>query len=310
MVNDPLYIIVLTFSLIAISITTGLFITSCIMKDSKTILFYLATNLLILNNLHSLSYIFNWVVDKQLVYQGDFICQFQAFVMIYSSISHEFWASAIVMTFHYQNIKGRDYMKKQFYYSFFMLFNVLPLVITFMFWVMDALGQNELYCWVDKQKKGSNKEIVIQVIIFLLRWLNMILCVTYSVKIIRFFANITVHIIEDKIQRRKLVFRMLLFPLLQITGEIVPTIYRSVMWLKSGFTISWMQKAIVIFGSIQSILYPLVYCLNGGMFKFIGNKCKDESREEDSLLDSRGNSFSRDLEQYLISFNELSDDRM
>ena len=57
MVNDPLYIIVLTFSLIAISITTGLFITSYIMKDSKTILFYLATNLLILNNLHSLSYI-------------------------------------------------------------------------------------------------------------------------------------------------------------------------------------------------------------------------------------------------------------
>ena len=46
------------------------------------------------------------------------------------------------------------------------------------------------------------------------------------------------------------------------------------------------------------------------MFKFIGNKCKDESREEDSLLDSRGNSFSRDSEQYLISFNELSDDKM
>ena len=272
MVDDPLYFMVLTFSLIAISITTGLFITSCIMKDSKTILFYLGTNLLVLNNLPSLSYLFNWVVDNKLIYQGEFICQFQAFVMIYSSISNEFWASAIVMTFHYQNIQGKEYMKKhfkKFYYTYFVLFNILPLFLTFIFWVIDAFGQNELYCWVDKQKKGSNKEIVIQVIIFLLRWLNMILCITYSAKIICFFWKITVNSNEDKRQRRKLVFRMLLFPFLQITGEIVPTIYRSVMWITSGFKISWMQKAIVIFGSIQSILYPLVYCLNGGVLKFI-----------------------------------------
>ena len=98
------------------------------------------------------------------------------------------------MTFHYQSTNGRDYMKKhfkQYFYTFFVLFNVFPLIITFIFWNMNALGQNELYCWVDSQKKGSNKEIIIQVIIFILRWLNMILCITYSIKIIRFFANIT-----------------------------------------------------------------------------------------------------------------------
>lgn len=164
------------------------------MKYSKTILFYLAANLLVLNNIHSFSYIINWVIDGKLVYNSNFICQLKAFIMIYSSTSHEFWASAIVMTFHYQSTNGRDYMKKhfkQYFYTFFVLFNVFPLIITFIFWNMNALGQNELYCWVDFQKKGSNKEIIIQVIIFILRWLNMILCITYSIKIIRFFANIT-----------------------------------------------------------------------------------------------------------------------
>ena len=65
------------------------------------------------------------------------------------------------------------------------------------------------------------------------------------------------------------------------------------MWINSEFKISWMQKAIVIIGSIQSILYPLVYYLNGGMFKFIRNKCKDDSTESDSLFDSRENTFFR-----------------
>ena len=90
MLNDSLYIIVLTFSLISISITTGLFITSCLMKYSKTILFYLAANLLVLNNIHSFSYIINWVIDGKLVYNSNFICQLKAFIMIYSSTSHEF----------------------------------------------------------------------------------------------------------------------------------------------------------------------------------------------------------------------------
>ena len=300
MFNDSLYLIVLTFSLISICITTGLFITSCIMKDSKTILFYLAANLLVLNNIHSFSYIIDWVSDGRLVYNSNFICQLQAVVMIYSSTSHEFWASAIVMTFHYQNVKGREYMKKnfkKFYYTFFVLFNILPLIFTFIFWKIDALGQNELYCWVETQKKDSHKEIIIQVIIFILRWLNIVLCITYSVKIICFFAKIKVSSEEEKKQRRKLVFRMLLFPFLQISGEIVPTIYRSVMWIFSGFKISWMQKAIVIIGSIQSILYSLVYCLNGGMFKFIGNKCRDEPREGESILDSRETTLLRDSSQ-------------
>ena len=106
-------------------ITTGLFIISCIRKESKTILFYLSVNLLILNNIHSFSYIIDWVSDGQLVYNSNFICQLQAFVMIYSSTSHEFWASAIVMIFHYQNVKGREYMKrnfKKYYYTFFCVF--------------------------------------------------------------------------------------------------------------------------------------------------------------------------------------------
>ena len=97
---------------------------------------------------------------------------------------------------------------------------------------------------------------------------------------------------------------MLLFPLLQILGEIVPTIYRSVMWIFSGFKISWMQKAI---GSIQSILYPLVYCLNGGMFKFIGNKCNDEHIENDSILDSRADTFMRDSESNTLSLSAINE---
>ena len=100
---------------------------------------------------------------------------------------------------------------------FFVFFNLLPLIFTFIFWKIDSFGKNELCCWVKAQNRGSQKEIIIQIIIFILRWLNIILCITYSVKIICFFASVPVNSEEEK-KRRKLVFRILLFPLLQILG--------------------------------------------------------------------------------------------
>ena len=63
MLFDSLYIIVLSFSILALCITSSMFIMLCLMKSPKTFIFYLVVNLLILNNLHSFSYIIDWVKD-------------------------------------------------------------------------------------------------------------------------------------------------------------------------------------------------------------------------------------------------------
>ena len=133
----------------------------------------LLSYLLILNNLHSFSYLINWVKQSTtLLFDSNTLCQIQAFIMIFTSISNEFWASSILLIYYVQNIKGEYYMKKKFKYyftSFFILFNIVPLLLTLIFQRLDLLGINTLYCWVKSDK------IMIQIIIYSLRWFNIIL---------------------------------------------------------------------------------------------------------------------------------------
>ena len=89
----------------------SLFLLLCLMNSPKTYIYYLVINLLILNNLHSFSYLFDWVKDGKLLIENNTLCQIQACVMIYTSISHEFWASSIPMINHIQNANGEIYMK-------------------------------------------------------------------------------------------------------------------------------------------------------------------------------------------------------
>ena len=196
--------------------------------------------------------------------------------MIYTSISHEFWAASIPMINHLQNVKGEQYLKKRFkcyFISFFILYNILPFILTLIFQRLDSFGQNNLYCWV-KQPNGSfSKELVIQVVIFIFRWFNIGFCIVYTIKIILFLCSFKSTSKEEDNTKRSYSLRMLLFPFIQVFGEILPVTYRGLLWINSSFSVSWMQNAIVILGSLQSILYPICYCFHAGMFTYIHQSC-------------------------------------
>ena len=88
---DSIYIVVLSFSIIAFCLILSLFILLCLMNSPKTYIYYLVINLLILNNLHSFSYLINWVKQSTtLLFDSNTLCQIQAFIMIFTSISNEF----------------------------------------------------------------------------------------------------------------------------------------------------------------------------------------------------------------------------
>lgn len=271
---DSIYIVVLSFSIIAFCLILSLFILLCLMNSPKTYIYYLVINLLILNNLHSFSYLINWVKQSTtLLFDSNTLCQIQAFVMIFTSISNEFWASSIPLIYYLQNIKGEYYMKKKFKYyftSFFILFNIVPLLLTLIFQRLDLLGINTLYCWVKSDK------IMIQIIIYSLRWFNIILSSFFTLKIILYLCSISIISKEEKKKQIKYSVRLLLFPLIQLVGITIPAIYRGLQWVNSNIEVSWMKEAIVIMNSFQSILYPICFCLHSGMFSYINHSCRKE----------------------------------
>ena len=168
-------------------------------------IYYLVINLLILNNLHSFSYLFNWVKQGELLFNSLALCQIQAFVMIFTSISNEFWASSIPLIYYLQNKKGEYYMKKKFKYyfaSFFILFNIVPLLFTLLFQRLDSLGPDSLYCWVKSEK------IILQIIIYSLRWFNIILSSFFTLKIILYLCSINITSKEEKKKQIKYAVRL------------------------------------------------------------------------------------------------------
>ena len=308
---DSLYIIVFSFSIIALCLILSLFILLCLMKSQKTSIFYLIINLLILNNLHSFSYLFDWVKNGKLLIENNTLCQIQACVMIYTSISHEFWASSIPMINHIQNAKGEIYMKKHFKYyftSFFVLYNIVPLIITLIFQKLDSLGQNNLYCWV-KQPKGSlSKELIIQIIIFVLRWFNIVICTFYTIKIIIFLCSMNTNTKEEKQKQVHYSLQLLIFPLIQLIGEVIPVTYRTLLWIDNNYSIFWMQEAIVILGSFQSILYPICYCFHSGMFTYIHQSCSKNNEHRNTIsLISQHFDDNDDNRNSIISLTYVSD---
>ena len=309
MVFDSLYIIVLSFSIIALCLILSLFILLCLMKSQKTSIFYLIINLLILNNLHSFSYLFDWVKDGQLVIDNHIVCQIQACVMIYTSISHEFWASSIPMINHIQNIKGEIYMKKHFKYyftSFFVFYNIVPLLLTLIFQKLDSLGQNNLYCWVKQPKDSLSKELIIQIIIFALRWFNIVMCSFYTIKIILYLYSMNAHTKEEKKKQVSYSLRLLIFPLIQLIAEVIPVTYRALLWIDNNYSIFWMQEAIVILSSFQSILYPICYCFHSGMFTYIHQSCSNNYDNHRNTISLISQHFDENRNS-LISLNYISD---
>ena len=97
-----------------------------------------------------------------------------------------------------------------------------------------------------------------------------ILC-PHTIKILIFFYSHKGESKEETKQIRKSGKRKLAYPLIQIFDIIIPTIYRFFLFIDIDY--DWMKYGIVICGSIQSILFPISYGLNSGLFRFSGEGC-------------------------------------
>ena len=96
-------------------------------------------------------------------------------------------------------------MKKKFKYyfaSFFILFNIVPLLFTLLFQRLDSLGPDSLYCWVKPEK------IILQIIIYSLRWFNIILSSFFTLKIILYLCSINITSKEEKKKQIKYAVRL------------------------------------------------------------------------------------------------------
>lgn len=279
--TEPLYIIIAVIAILSSILTLGLFIFSFIIKKTESIMMFLVINMLISNLFHVISYIINWVSSQtELKYNYESLCTLQSYIMISSSMSQELWVATIAiivfLTIKNHSICGMiENNTKKTKVVFILLFYIFPILLTLIFALTGLLGQNSLYCWFKTESKVSRW------IVYGIRWGAIVVSLFYSIQILRHVSSMNNEGEDGKI--KKFGQKMILYPLIQLIGAIIPTIYRLYVGFV-GESVS-LQVATVVCGAIQGILYPISYGWNSGLFSFVVTGCKKGIDEEEEDYD-------------------------
>ncbi len=282
--DDPVYILILVDAIICVLITTGLLIFSCTKGSQKTDIFFFAINLIIMSGIKTISYCINWVNGGKLLFNSDFLCKLQATLMIIPSISQEFWVTSITITCFQSIVYRKDYdqkSRKKLLILSYLINDGLPILIVLIYHYQDVLGPSGIYCWM---KPGLSA--IYAIIQYVLKWGCILFNIYLTIRLSQFLISLKVTdgmSEQDKEHIKWLAIRMLSFPLIQLLGASIGTVYRV-------SRIDVLRIPTVICGSLQGILYPLCFGWNIG----IVSCCKDVTPTDDFLEISGDNSISRD----------------
>ena len=293
----PLYITISVLAGLSTFLSLALFIFCCLTKGKKSFIFFLVINMLISNLIHVISYIMNWVDNNKLIYNSLHLCLSQSVLMIFSSMSQEFWVTSISIIVLFTIKRNADYLeinRTKFYILFWILFDLLPFIATMGFRFGNLLGQNSIYCWF-------NKESVATIwIVYGIRWISIIICLIFTILILKFTISLKYEEQTEEIQViQKFGRKMIAYPIIQLIGAVIPTVNR--LYLLFEDPNITLQKAAIICGAVQGILFPISYGWNSGMFSFVVRRCKNI--QENQL---KGENWDDDeIESQTINMNEL-----
>lgn len=266
----PLYIAVSVLAGLSSFLSLALFVFCCLTKGEKSFIFFLVINMLVSNLIHVISYIINWVDKNALIYDSMNLCLSQSVLMIFSSMSQELWVASISIIVLITIKRKAGYLennRKKFYILFWILFDLLPFIATLGFLFNDLLGQNNIYCWF---KRDS---ITVTWIVYGIRWISIIICLFFTILILKLTFSLKYEKQTEDMQTiKKFGTKMIVYPIIQLIGAVIPTVNRLYLILKEP-NID-LQKAAIICGVVQGILFPISYGWNSGMFSFVFGGCK------------------------------------
>ena len=327
--GDPIRLIVIIFIFLSFILNVIIInILSCYRKKREFSLSGLLTlNILIVNFLHTLSYIFNWIMKNDEIkneiakYKSDVevgallkgnpshfgFCQTQGFFLIFLSLSQDI---IIIIFFAFINIEGKE---KKLLALIILIFGgyIPPFLITLFFYKFDLIGLNEKFCYISKYYfylNDKNSQVIYEeeknykffiLIIFILRLSNFILTFFFVIKGIGYMKWAKKS--DKKREILKYSFPVVLIAIFTLFVDLV-------FKIMSLFDHKLEEKYIelyIILNSIDSILLPLAFSIRHKIYIFICC-CFGGSKYEISSVNENENEIPiKDIEiDKLISENE------
>lgn len=261
----------------------------------------LTLNLLVVNFLHILTYIFDWVIkndeiknERELISPDLEIgallkgnpsslgfCKFQGFFLIFLSLSQDI---IVIIFFAFIKIEGKG---KKYLASIILIFSgyIFPLCITLIFLHFDIIGINEKFCYISKYSFDiDDKHNIVSYeeeehyksykgIIFAIRSFSFIIIILFIIRACRYTKRSEK---SDKINQ-KLKNSLPIF-LISFFTLCVDIIFKSMSLIDEDLEEKYIEIYIIA-NSVDSILLPLAFSIEHKIYIYICCCCKTRNYE-------------------------------
>ena len=309
--QDWYRLIIIIYIFLSFLLNLFIFITIFKYKSNKQLSFsgIITCNILIINLVHTLSYIFNWVlkndetttkINNNSINVGalltgnpsDFtLCSIQGYFLIFFSLCQEYLINLLLGYIIWDGKKN----KPIFILIFVLLGYVFPVCFVISFAVNDFIGINEKYCFFAKyhinlekssvKYENKNGYIYCQIVYFVIRSLNFITTIIFLIKI--FFIYKT----ENNKQKKETLISSLPTGIVICLTSCIEIIFR-ILFMVSKENESKYIGLYLILNTIDSILLPLSFIIVYKLYQILC--CKDNDKDDENKNNDLDASFQED----------------
>ena len=306
--DDYVRVIILFYILFCFIL--NILIIIAIIKSNKKLSFIskITLSILFVNFIHTSSYIYEWVIKFEgkaknvgegkdhtivgLLLVGNpndmTACLIQSFSLITSSLSQDF----LINIFFYLINKPDTPKIICIWLAVIILAVIVPCIITFILYLIGALGINDRFCYINKYKynyikreyefyKGFQYGVTI---VYSIRTINLIFSFYIFFKILKY--------IMIKRLKYAYIFKISSILLVQLVTITIGVVYRISSYFSRKFSTNF-SGIYLILNTIDGVLFPLSFIISSGMHKLL---CKIISGE---TLDNEEEDIERNnLEEY------------
>ena len=282
--NDNTRLVKIIYILISIFLNVIIIISIIKRKIKKNpIALWLTGNILIMNFIHTFSYLFNWTTNLDSSYKFEenedykvgsllignpknnySLCQIQGFLLIFGSLGQDI---AINIFFYVINSSKPP---NKFFITIisFVLTYCLPFLFCLILAIVKGFGINERYCYIKKfdfkKDQGTYKYSIYSnfraliIFIYLLRGISLGISIFLLYKIIKY--------VRKNGLTKMYIWKSSSILIIQVINIIIGILYRinNIISYKSHKTLSDIFLCV---SSLDGILFPFLYSLSNGIYR-------------------------------------------
>ena len=287
--GDYVRVIILLYILFSTLLNLIIIVAVIISKKKLSFVSKITLNIILINYIHTFSYIFEWVIKIPgktksigkssnsdsvvgLLLAGNpnnmKACKAQAFCLISSSISQDLLINIFFFLINKSKIPNTVYI-----WSAILIFAfILPFAFTLFLLLNGALGINDRFCYINKYNYNPEKKNKYEIysglrfymiLLYGFRTINLLLSLCMLFKVI-------IYVISSKL-KITYIFKMSFILMVQLITISIGIVYHIFSRFSRYFSANFSGPYLIL-NTIDGVLFPLSFIITNGMHKILYKK--------------------------------------